>query len=383
MVQHKESHVIRYELPSTDDLIALGETHPNAITIYLPTSPTPTGRQQAVTAAKSAVDEAVRALRAQGMNHAGQEAIRVQWEEILADAKLWGNLSHSLVILLAPDFSEDFVLPNKLQPQSQVGDHFDLGQLVRAVTSPQAAFALTISGNGWNLWKASASERATELELSEDYAEDAADATNRMTIRGRKLLRRLGGDEGKKVLLERYARVVTDALRTELGKLDANARIPLFVFATEPLLSMITAENLPWKLVAVPGAPDTLRPDEIDEAVRARIVALSAEAHSALADSIGHGFTSGLAVTDLAQIARAAVTGAVSTFIYDFTAEVHGTLDDATGAIEITDDGDDLLSRVAITVLGNRGEVIAVRPDEIKAQIWTGQALAGLRHPLI
>lgn len=374
--------MIRYELPSTDDLIKLGEAHPNAITIYLPTSPTPTGRQQAATTAKSAVDEAVRTLRAQGMNHAGQEAIRVQWEEILADAKLWGNLSNSLVILLASDFSEDFVLPNKLERQSQVGDHFDLGQLVRAVTSPQAAFALTISGNGWNLWRASATDRATELELSEEYAADAADATNRMTIRGRKLLRRLSGDEGKKVLLERYAKVVADALRTELGKLDRNARLPLFVFATEPLLGMIKAENLPWKIVAVPGAPDTLRPDEIDAAVRERIVGLSAEAHSALADSIGHGFTSGLAVTDLAQIARAAVAGAVATFIYDFTAEVRGTLDDATGAIELTGDGVDLLSRVAVIVLKNGGEVVAVRPGEIKAEIWKGQVLAGLRHRL-
>lgn len=375
--------MIRYELPSTDDLIRLGEAHPDAITIYLPTSPTPAGRQQALTAAKSAVDEAVRALRAEGMRHAGQEAIRTQWEQIVEDSQLWGNLSNSLVILLASDFSEDFVLPNKLEAQTQVGDHFDLGQLVRAVTSPQAAFALTISANGWNLWRASATERASEIELGNEYAADAADATNRMTIRGRKLLRRLGGDEGKKTLLERYARVVADALRSELGKLDPNARLPLFVFATEPLLGMIQAENLPWQVIAVPGAPDALRPDEIDTAVRERIGGLNAWAHSAQADAIGHGFTSGLAVNDLAQIARAAVSGAVGTFIYDFTASVRGTLDDATGAITIAPDGVDLLSRVAITVLKNGGEVIAVRPEEITAQIWKGQALAGLRHPLI
>ncbi|WP_091971139.1 hypothetical protein [Propionibacterium cyclohexanicum] len=374
--------MIRYELPSTGDLIKLGESHPNAITIYLPTAPTPTGRQQAVTAAKSAVDEAVRTLRGQGMNRAEQEAIRVRWEEILVDTRLWGNLSNSLVILLAPDFSEDFVLPNHLEAQTQIGDHFDLGQLVRAVTSPQAAFALTISSNGWNLWRASASQRATELELGEEYAEDAADATNRMTIRGRKLLRRLSGDEGKKVLIERYAQVVADAVRTELGKLDPHATLPLFVFATEPLLSMIQSENLPWQLVAVPGAPDVLRPDEIDGAVRQRIGALSAQANSELADSIGHGFTSGLALTDLAPIARAAVAGAVSTFIYDFTAQVRGTLDDATGAIVLAQDGVDLLSRIAVIVLQNGGEVIAVRPGEIKAEIWHGQVLAGLRHPI-
>lgn len=374
--------MIRFQLPTTDDLLRLGRRHPNAITVYLPTSPTPTGREQAATAAKSAVDEAIRQLRSSGVDAAGQDAVRLQWEVIAEDPKLWGNLSSSLAIFLSPEISEEFVLPNELEPQTQVGEYFDLGQLVRAVSATQDAFALTLSGNGWNLWQASAGARASELELSEEYAEDAADATNRMTIRGRKHLRRLVGDEGKKVLLERYARIVADALRAELGKLDPNATKPLFVFANEPLLSMITAEDLPWAVVAVPGAPDELRPDQVDEAIRSRIGALATAAISERADQIGHGFSSGLASTDLAQIARAAAAGAVGTLIYDFTVDILGTYDDATGAITYDEAGYDLLSRIAIAVLGYGGEIIAVRPGEVTAQIWSGPALARLRHAL-
>ncbi len=374
--------MIRFELPSTEDLVRLGEFHRHSVTVYLPTSPTPAGREQAFTAAKSAIDEAIRRLRAAGLDASAQDAIRLHWEVLAEDAHLWGNLSGSLAIFISPEISEEYVLPNDLESQTQVGDYFDLGQLVRAVTTPQDAFALTVSSNGWNLWQASSTTRATEVKLGGEWAEDAAAATNRMTIRGRQHLGRLVGDEGRKVLLERYARTVADALRSELGRRDRHATRPLFVFATEPLLSMIMAEYLPWEQVAVPGSPDELRPDQIDDAIRSRIGAITTARLNERAEQIGNGFAVGLAATELTQIARAASAGAVSTLLYDFTVDVLGTFDDATGAITYDDAGYDLLSRIAITVLRFGGEAIAVRPGELSVQIWDGQALAQLRHAL-
>lgn len=375
--------MIRYHLPDVEDLIRLGEPRPNAVSIYLPTAPTPSGREQAFTTAKSSVDEAIRSLRSAGATVGVQDAVRAQWEALASDTQLWGNLSGSLAIFISPDFSEEYVLPNDLESQVQVGDYFDLGQLVRAVTTPQTAYALTLSTNGWNLWKATAGSRVTEVELSQEHAADAADATNRMAVRGRKHLRRLVGDEGKKVLQERYAQVVADALRSELGRLDRNAATAVFVFANEPLLSMIQNQDLPWQLIAVPGAPDELRPDQIDEAIRERIGEVTAAAVSRRADQIGHGFADGLAVTDLAQLGRAAKIGAVDTLIYDFTTGIVGQIDDTTGELAFDPTGYDLLSRIAVTVLRNGGEAYAVRPSEVNAQIWNGQLLASLRHPLV
>ena len=103
---------------------------------------------------------------------------------------------------------------------------------------------------------------------------------------------------------------------------------------------------------------------------------------SARADRIGDGFAAGLAVIDLAQLARAAAAGAVDTLIYDITTDIRGTLDETTGALQLADDGTDLLSRLAVQVLRGGGEVIAVRPGEVEAGIWNGRLLAGLRHPL-
>jgi hypothetical protein len=101
-----------------------------------------------------------------------------------------------------------------------------------------------------------------------------------------------------------------------------------------------------------------------------------------MADRIGNGFAAGLAVTDLAQLARAAAAGAVGTLIYDITTDTRGILDDATGAIQLADDGTELVSRIAVRVLRDGGKVFAVRPGEVEAGIWNGRLLAALRHPL-
>ena len=74
--------------------------------------------------------------------------------------------------------------------------------------------------------------------------------------------------------------------------------------------------------------------------------------------------------------------GAVGTLYYDMTADVRGTLDADTGAITFDENGEDLLAAIALLVLANGGEVHAVRPGEIDAEIWNGRLLAGLRRAL-
>ena len=371
----------RYQLPDVADLIRLGERHEHAITVYAETSPAPDERENSVLTAKSAVDRALRTIREGGARHTTEEQLRSRWAEI-AESDLWLRLARSLAIFIADDFHEVYVLPNALETQSQVGDYFDIGQLVRAVTTPQDAYALTLSAHGWNLWRATATTRAEELPLVGEHATDVADATNRATVRDRGHVRRLVGDEGKKVLLETYAKRVAEAVDSELGQVDPSASRPLFLFATDPLLDLYRGIDHKGQIVAVPGAPDELRPDEIDHAIRESLSTLNAQHTNALVDEIGNGVARGLVATDVADIARAAVAGAVSTLVYNFTVDILGRLDDTTGEVSYGDDGYDLLSRIAVIVLDKDGEVFAARPDEITAGIWNGTAVAGLRFPL-
>lgn len=371
----------RYHLPDTSDLTRLGEPHEHAITIYAETSPAPDQREASLLNAKSAVDRALRAIRERGAKNAVEQKLRARWTEI-AESDLWLRLSRSLAIFIADDVHEVYVLPNALQNQSQVGAYFDIGQLVRAVTTPQEAYALTLSTNGWNLWRATATTRAEELPLIGEYPADAAEATNRATIRDRDHVRRLVGDEGKKALLDVYAKRVSEAVESELGHVDPSASRPLFLFATDPLLELYRARDHKREIVAIPGGPDTLRPDQIDDAIRGSLSSLNARRTNARVDDIGDGVARGLVATDLADISKAAMAGAVSTLVYDFTVDILGRLNDATGVVTYDDNGYDLLSRIAVAVLDRGGEVIAVRPGEITADIWTGTAVAGLRFAL-
>jgi hypothetical protein len=373
--------VTRYQLPDIADLIRLGDRHERAITVYAETSPAPNERENSLLQVKSAVDRALRTIREGGARHAAEEKLRSRWAEI-ADSDLWLRLSRSLAVFIADDFHEVYVLPNALETQSQLGDYFDIGELVRAVTTPQQAYALTLSANGWNLWRATATTRAEELPLVGEYATDVAEATNRATVRDRGHVRRLVGDEGKKVLLETYAKRVAEAVRSELGHTDASASVPLFLFATDPLLDLYRGVDRKRQIIAVPGAPDELRPDQIDHAIRESLSTLNAQRTSARVDEIANGVGRGLVATDVADIARAAVAGAVSTLVYNFTVDILGRLDDTTGEVSYGDDGYDLLSRIAVIVLDKDGEVIAARPEEITADIWNNTAVAALRFPL-
>ncbi|MCV7367767.1 hypothetical protein CRI77_16000 [Mycolicibacterium duvalii] len=371
----------RYQLPDTADLRRLGEPHEIAITVYAETQPGPDHRDTNLLTAKSAVDAALRAMRERGVGGGVEQRLRDRWDQI-AGSELWLRPSRSLALFLADDFHEVYVLPNALVTQSQVGIYFDIGQLVRAVTTPQEAYALTLSASGWNLWQATASTRAEELPLTGEYAVDVAEATHRATVRDRDHVGRLVGDEGKKVLLETYAKRVAEAVETELGLVDPAATQPLFLFATDPLLNLYRGLDHKRHVVPVPGAPDALRPDQIDDAIRPQLATLNAARITALADDIGDGVARGLVATDLADIARAAVAGAVSTLIYDFTVDILGRLDDTDGRLDYRDDGYDLLSRIAVTVLERGGNVIAARSEEVAADIWNGTAVAGLRFAL-
>lgn len=369
----------RFELPDVSDLVRLGERHEYAITVYAETAPGPNERDKSQLTAKSAVDRALRTIREAGARHAVEAQLRSRWAEI-AEADLWRSLSRSVAIFIADDFHEVYVLPNALESQLQVGNYFDIGQLVRAVTTPQAAYALTLSADGWNLWRATATTRAQEFELTGEYARDVAEATNRATVRDRGHVRRLVGDEGKKVLLETYAKRVAEAVDSELGQADPSQTRPLFLFAADPLLDMYQRIDQKRRIVAVPGAADELRPDQIDTAIRRSLGGLNAARANALVENLADGLNKGLVATDLGDIARAATAGAVDTLVYDFTVDILGSMDPSSGALTFADDGYDLLSRVAVKVLEHGGDAVAVRSDEISAGVWNGTAVAKLRY---
>lgn len=397
---------VHYQLPTAADFAALAGEHHPAISIYVSTSPVVTERERAEVAVRSAFDQAIDQVKASGADFAEIEALKGEKERIVADQSLWGALARSMAIFVAPGFSEVFVLPNRLDDAWHVGSHFTLGQLLRAPSQDQEAFALTISANEWSVWHATPTDRAKKLAIDPAGTANLDEATNREPGEDRPRgsqrgtasqggASRLTGDEGKKTLLDLYAKRVVDVVRRELLILDPEERVPAFVFATEPLLSLIMerAKNA-RRVIAVPGNPDRLGAAEIDVELRKHLAKLNvAEADEAL-----RGLADGSASRverDLAAIAREAADGAVETYWFDFTTSVNGRLDPESGAIEFATgngSGDtlssgaragDLLPQIALLVASRGGRIITVRSDDLDPAVWNGPAMAELRFALV
>ncbi|MWB99684.1 hypothetical protein [Agromyces seonyuensis] len=393
---------VHYQLPTAADFAVLGGAHDPAISLYASTSPVVAERERARTAVRSLFTKGLDQVKSRGASAADVEALRVEIDAVDGDLQLWGGLSRSLAIFIAPGFSETFVLPNRLDDEVAVGSHFSLGQLLRAPSQEQEAYALAVSANGWSLWHATPTDRAVKLDVPDSEGADLDSVTNREPgeerpghggPRGDRS--RLVGDEGRKTLLDIYAKRVVDSARKTLGELDPEQRVPVFVFATEPLLSLIRERaSKTRRVVLVGGNPDRLGAAEIDFEIRSELAKLNvAEASTqlkALADD-----NSGRVETDLAAIGRQAVDGAVLTYWFDFTRSVNGCFDAESGAIEYAvgdGTGDaladgtpagDLLPQIAMLVARKGGTIVTVRADDLDPDVWTGPAVAELRFALV
>ena len=166
----------------------------------------------------------------------------------------------SLALLATPGQLLSFRLANQVPSQVEVSDRFHLKPLLRAVTFPHAAFVLALSEGAVRLVEVPPSGPAVEVRV-QDLPRDAAGAAGRATINDRSPKGRLQGSEGQKVRLIQYARKVEAALRQVL----AAGRVPLFLAATEPLVSIYHSVNSYPELVGttILGSPDRSTDDQL------------------------------------------------------------------------------------------------------------------------
>lgn len=379
---------VRHALPTTTELQALSGEQELAVTIYAATSPTVPERERAQVAVKSFFDEAIERARELGATQAQLEAVRQGQAELSGYAELWTDVARSLAIFVAPGLVEVYVLPNRLEDAVHVGRHFSLGQLFRAQGLEQEAFALTLSHHAWQLWHATPTARASVLEPKGNWARDADTAVPHGEQRSLKRV----GDEYQKSILEGYATYVADAVKHELAALDVHGAVPLVVFANEPLASLFQSRANSRRSIIVKGAPDRLDAATVDSCVREHLAALAVEETNAALGALAETDPARVA-RDIVSIGRAAASGAVDTYYFDFTAHHKGQLDEETGAVEFAGvrhdepampDGTaatDLLARIASVVLAKGGKVVAVRGKDLDPARWTSPAVARLRFP--
>jgi hypothetical protein len=300
--------------------------------------------------------------------------------DLLDDSEFWRFQARSLTVFATADGATTFRLPNRLRSAVEVSDRFHVKPLLRALTFPQVALVLALAQGSARVIEVAPDVEPGPVDVP-DLPSDVASHAGKASIRDRAPTGRLQGSEGQKVRMRQYARGVDQALRPLLGGLG----VPLILAAAEPLDSIYRSVST-YPLLAtssIPANPETSSDAELAAAARTVLDELNAAALRDVHELYRRRESESRAAADLAVVARAATFGAVDTVLVDIDRSVPGTVDEATGAVELSD-GDDAVDYGVVDEIVRRawragGTVLAVRSEDVPGG---GPAAAILRYAL-
>lgn len=336
---------------------------PNLVTIVLRTSPVTTEAEKNRISFGNLVSEAVAEHTAHGGDAAEIAATEAGLRALLDDTQLWRYLSHSLVVFASPERTVAYRLPNELESEWFAGNHFRIVPLMRTITFAHDATVLALSQNDVRLIVIGPDHRGSELPVPE-LPSDLLDTFGVEDPGVEAHRRRLHGPEGQDARLLGFARAVDRATAPVLR----STRGPLILAAAQPLDSIFRSVTRNAKLLdeGIAGNPDNLSATELDAAARRVLDGYYAAELAERQERFGTLQSAGRAVTDLSDIARAAVAGAISTLYVDMDTRPEGTLDAQVGGL-VADStpGYSLVDQLASRVLASGGRVLALRGDEV------------------
>jgi hypothetical protein len=357
----------------------LDNRRPASVSIYLSTDPVSSGQAERIELGNLA-SEAERQLVEAGTAKAEVAAVADSIADLVDDSEFWRFQARSLAVFVTPDSARTFRLPNRLKAAVEVSDRFHVKPLLRALTFPQVALVLALAQGSVRLIEVAPDVEPGPVDVP-DLPSDVASWVGKSSIRDRAPTRRLQGTEGQKVRMRQFARGVDQALRPLLTGLG----VPLIIAAAEPLDSIYRSVSTYPLLAAssITGNPETKSDAELADAARTILDELNAAVLGDMHELYRRRESESRAAADLAVIARAATFGAVDTVLVDIDVTVPGSVDDETGAIDLSeaDDAVDygVVDEIVRRVWRTGGTVLAVRQEEVPGG---GPAAAILRHTL-
>lgn len=357
--------MLHVDIPTSSDLQTLTEQRDDmSVSMYLPSSRVSREADAARIGLKSLGRDAVHQLEARGADIHRIAALEELINGIVADNDFWRYQANSLAVFVTPDHIRHFRLPNALEKQVQVSDRFQLAQLLRAVTFPNAGYVLVLAEGEARLIEISADAPSNTIaipELPEDVepftTQPLADRLPRMRAQGT-----LGDASAQRQFARRVNELVRDRLR--------GVALPLVLAATEPMASIYRSINTYPRLAkslieSHPGTSDS----ELAERARPIFDGIYRDQLADWRATFEERENQGRGTTDVASASRAATFGAVDSVMIDMTKAVEGTVADDDGAVTFAAAGAagtyDVLGEIAARVIRANGRVFAVRPEDI------------------
>jgi hypothetical protein len=338
---------------------------PASVSVYVPTDPASANVGERIELRNLAA-EAMNQLRDAGVAKRELAAIEEEVADLVDDEDFWRHQARSLAVFVTPEVLMTFRLPNRLLGAVEAADRFYVKPLLRTVTFPQVAFVLAIAQGSVRLIEVSP-DLEPEVVTLPDMPKDAASAAGRSSISDKAPIRRIQGDEGRKLRLRQYARKVDQALRPFLSGLD----VPLILAAAEPLDSIYRSVNSYPHLApgGISGNPERTPDAELAAGARDVLDELYARELRATHELFEQRRSEGRGLVDLGDVARAATFGAVDTLLIDIDQVVPGFVDEETGAVTLEDTptgvGYGVVDEIARRSWLSGATVLAVRQDEV------------------
>jgi hypothetical protein len=352
------------DLPETASLLDLiGARHPASVTIVAPSSPIPADRRHAQLQLREGIDEAARQLAEAEVDDTDRDAVLASLRALLDDEEFWQSQSRSTVVLASPGRVEAFRLPSRLEARASVGDRFDAGQLLRAVSFPRRAFVVQVSREGGRL-----SELGPDLGLTErrlELPDDLWAALEHTTTDGQRDMPRPQGTTGDRIEREKFSRIIQDAVVRVVP-----ADVPLILAASQDLEPAYRAVNTHRLLLerGIDAHPDSLSRADLEQAARDILDAHEQDELAQWRERFGSLRAQGLATSSVREAAVAASTAAVDELLFDLAFEQEGVIDEAGHITRAPDAGPStyaILDEIAARVLGSGGRVRAVRSTDL------------------
>ncbi|WP_433870779.1 hypothetical protein [Saccharopolyspora sp. CA-218241] len=374
--------ILHTDIPTRRQISALLAARDRAsASLYLVTDPTAIDNSNQLEL-RGRGREALDQLRAGGVDKHDVAAVEEHLVALIEDTEFWRFQARSLAVFATPGSIRTFRLPNRLQPGVEVADRFHVKPLLRAVTFPQTALLLALAQNSVRVLQIVSDMDPKHVEVR-DLPKNIDTILGHYYTDDRSPIRRLQGDEGRKLRLTQYAREVDRALRP----LVTGSGMPLILAATEPLQSTFrsicgAAELAP---VGLTGNPEESTDRELASHARAVLDDVHADELRAVHERFDARVSQALTATDVAEVARLATLGAVDTAFVDIDSVEPGHVDDAGG---VTFTGSDpspaesaadygVVDEIARRVWLTDGRVLAVRRPDIPGE---GPVAAILRY---
>lgn len=364
------------DIPTTSEIKGFLEARADAcVSIYLPTHVLTQMTDIDRLEFRSLSETALKQLNEVKLGRGRVAALGDRLGKLGADDAFWRVQANSLAVLATPDGITTYRLPSHLRAAVEVSDRYHLRPLLRSISFPGAAYVLAFSQNASRLIEVTPDGPATEITVP-DMPAGLEDVVAGSDHREPASPSRSDG-EGRKVLIGKYAREIDAALRPIL----AGGTVPLILACVDFLGPLYRAVNTYPHLAeeTVTGNAKYLSAGELATEARSILQRLNAAKVASLRARYEDLFGSGRSTSDLAQIVRAACSGAVQTLIFDIDGSSPGHVDDGTGAFRMSDGSDatnyDVVDEVVGQVILHGGEVVGVRKDDLPDRSFSVAAL--------